>query len=250
MAFRQRENSKCSAPSRQEFNLGDWEPILDAAGHGYFCYYEGLPPPAKDLAFAEAWTEQYARDTRRERESGYPFMISNPTWEAMKNNKYWKAWRRARVCADFAGAKYEDFCEMVSLYFQKHPPRNNKGKILPVSPMHFGGPVARKAYDAGWPERARMDRLRRKEIENLDPDFLPENYVYPGREKQNRYFLKVMVEIERLADALGAAVDKVINRYVDDKIMSQEFAESQLNSVSPGYRYKKAKTFFDKVSRR
>ncbi|MGA3118785.1 MAG: hypothetical protein ABSF90_30735 [Syntrophobacteraceae bacterium] len=218
-----------------DVNLGTWEEILAASEKAFFPYYVGLHPVARDIAFARVWAEQFLRHTKHRENCGVVILARNPTASGMKRYKSWQCWRRARIWADFKGAKYEDWCLAIFKHYQKHPPRGTRT----VTPQLFAGPMARDIYEKHWDEVARMDLLKRSEIEKLDPDFLPENYK--GTEMQNRYFASVLTEIKRLADALGQHVEKILTRYVEERIMAREFAESPLNTVCPGFKYE-AKT--------
>lgn len=218
----------------------DWQIIIETAEKSFFPYYTGLHPSARDLAFAEAFIDECARARRYNEEDGIVQLIRNPAFVQMKKSRIWKALRRARVWADFRNARYEDWCEIISNHYEAYPCRDGDGKVYPFRPENFSGPAARGIYENEWESRTRVSRLNRSEIERLDPDFLPENYVYPGTDKQNQFFAKVLFEAQRLARALGIKVEKKINDYIDECILPKEFAESPFNVVCPEYRYEKS----------
>jgi hypothetical protein len=93
-----------------------------------------------------------------------------------------------------------------------------------------------------------MNRLNRLEVEKLDLDFFPENYT--GTEKQNRYFSKVMDEIGRYAKAqkTDRGLEAMISRFIEQGIMAQAFAEGPLNTLCPGFEFKKTLTMSERLA--
>jgi len=233
------EPYKLKPPS--DMNLTEWENALSASENNCFPYYEGLSQIARDLAAAEALLLKYQEVIGKG--ASYLSHLVNPNFQAI---------RQMRVFADAENARYGDWCEAIVVKYPEGKVRIGWGKVIPLEPKHFAGLAARRIYRLAKAESSRMNRLQRAEIAKLDPDFLPENYEFPGTEKQNRYFAKVMDEIGRYADAQKrtsrADLESTISQFIKDGIMAQEFAESSLNTLCPGFKFKRPLTMPERLA--
>jgi hypothetical protein len=235
-----------------------WEELLAEADANFFAYYSGLDRVARDIAFAQTWMEVYQTVTEQRKVRGpnkYALeLVESPSGTSMnRKTSSWQNWRRARIWADSKNAKYGDWCKAILQHYQKHPPKylkhidgvDSTKNLDRYSPKLLSGPAAREIYNEFWDESTRIVRIKRDEIEKLDPDFLPENYM--GTEKQNAYFREILIEVKALAEANTVSLKGELDKYIELKILSQKVAENpELNTYCPGYKYGgPAKTWVD-----
>lgn len=183
----------------------------DEADHHKYTGYQGVPPNRRTK---ELWYMYGSRVRKLNEYANIPVGID------MKNHKNWKHFEKARIQADLANAKYEDWLEAL---FKFHDEKNPKRRYPSPNQLHGR---AMEHYQKFHDEKY-LYLVR----DQGEPCFQPSEYT--GQAWQIAYYDQMVRDAKKVAEntVSGTRSDpdeeflETIQRLVNVKTMSLEYLE-------------------------
>jgi hypothetical protein len=196
--------------------------------------YDKVSQPERDLRFARAYDGLVTKRGLSVFHSAYTIAAQSLT--DLQESPYHDHIHKARLRADYYGARYEDYVEAVfDWYEEMNDGRKKKAtskvpKYPPPKQLYGDGAIA--SYQEWLENQTNIPYTR----DPLFPEYFPESYT--GEEYQIKYFTRMMESVRVICQLRHAHIHHMLDDLICNKIMSREFAEDpDMNRLLPGYKY-------------